>query len=424
MEHDTTGADIHERTILAFKSALANLNGSIFDAEKVEMEELQPEKMMDVLPVETQFNVYTQVMYKDPGTTNANTTRCDSAILPFTVQNIPIGVQLNPIPGKNITYAVRLRTYVKPRGLIFAPGKGELELDAIAGAKPFGSRIGPINLNPHTEYRVQLNPAAINGDPPACGGIGASCFSPRIEIGAGKHFYSAEFINELFQIVGPSPTVSGLLKAERHATAPNPEEVGRFNILPPPLSTQNGTIDETQYEFIPYSHFNSDRDPQAEDPMIYRFYAPLFSGKEGLTLTKLQRDLQGLFPSQFAAPPAGMNQEYTDILAQAGAKVITGIDGYIRNSIHRGADSEYNETDTFAAIELPMANLSPSNSLKYWLTKGTEVRSSWGPDHEKISADKVKWRPRFGYSVKLVSMHDLLSQGVSTSDPDQENMTH
>jgi hypothetical protein len=65
-----------------------------------------------------------------------------------------------------------------------------------------------------------------------------------------------------------------------------------------------------------------------------------------------------------------------------------------------------------------------TQSRPYMTTTAKEVRTSWSPDHHKVSSYDVKFTPRFGYSVKLVSFRDLMRQGLTTDDPDVEKMSH
>ena len=60
----------------------------------------------------------------------------------------------------------------------------------------------------------------------------------------------------------------------------------------------------------------------------------------------------------------------------------------------------------------------------FWLTKADQVLSSWAPNFVKIEKDGVGFRPRFGYSVKFVTLHDLQAQGLPTEDEDSTNVSH
>ena len=59
----------------------------------------------------------------------------------------------------------------------------------------------------------------------------------------------------------------------------------------------------------------------------------------------------------------------------------------------------------------------------FWISKAEEAMSSWGPDYVRTSAG-LKFTPRFGYSVKFVTMQDLKAQGMSTDDPDIDDVKH
>ena len=415
----STGADAHERTILAFKSALANLNASIFDADKLSMQELQPENMIALEDVHTTFNVYVQAMEAQaPGATlNPNDpVLCNSKIYAFEAKQAPVGVKRIPIAGKNVTYAVKLRAFVKPRGLLFAPGSGSLELDAIAGAKPFGSRIGPASNGPADWIKTisgipSINGASVCASPP--------CNSPFISIGANSDFFSIDFLTELNARAkngGSMPTVQGIVNAQRHAMAPNPEEVGLYNILPPPPEKES----EMDFQFIPYSDSVSKGDAAKGNPQIYRFYAPLYPDSANDTSQKVKTALDAVFG---ALNPL-QNNSYGMSLPTIRDKVNDNLNAYISGPMRSGNQVENAETETFAAIELPMADLEKSKSKPFWLTESNQVLSSWSPEHNKISGYEVKFTPRFSYSVKLVAIRDLLHQGVSSEDADMETLSH
>jgi hypothetical protein len=408
---NAAGADAHERTILAFKSALGNLNSSVFDAEKTRLEELQPAKLIELDEVKADFKVYIQAMEKNPtAPTTDSRTACQSFIYTIPANQAPIGVRLATTGGKNVFYAVRLRTFVKPRGLLFMQGAGELELDAMAGAKPFGSRIGPKSLDAQS-FVVNMTNLPKPNDKSICD---SDCYSPNLDIGGGKSFFSIEFLRDLHSMAGGSnPTNQKIIDTQRHAIAPNALEVGRYNILPPnPGST--GNTDPLDFEFIPYSDSRS----VTGNPQVYRFYAPVFPQGGSSVNQKVDAFLDGIFQSvSVGTNPIGLD------IPTLKSSLATSLKAYIAGApLTSGDKSELQETETFAAIELPLAGLTTNKP--YWLTQGKEVRTSWSPDHHKVSPYEVRFTPRFGYSVKLVSFRDLMQQGLPADDPDADKLSH
>lgn len=409
---NTGGADAHERTILAYRSALGNLNSSVFDAEKTQLEELQPSKMLELEEVKASFSVFVQAMVPTTGTTTGNqATACDSFIYKINANDAPVGVKLSSASGKNVHYAVRLRTFVKPRGLLFMQGSGELELDAMAAAKPFGSRIGPRTLQASDFVVAKSGLPSVNGQ----AFCQSDCKTPNLTLGPGTNFHTLGFLQDMHSMGGgTNPSVTGILDAQRYATAPNPPEVGLFNIVPPPPAA-NGSQDPMDFEFIPYTDAKSAQGK----PQVYRFYAPVFPKGGASTAQKVDQFLQSIFPNvSVGNDPIGLD------LSNLRDKLKTSLINYIGGTpLSTGGNaSENGETETFAALELPIQNLTQSKP--YIVTTAKEVRTSWSPDHHKVSAYDVKFTPRFGYSVKLVSFRDLMRQGLTTDDADVEKMSH
>ncbi len=406
------GADAHERTILAYRSALGNLNSSVFDSEKTQLEELQPSKMLELEEVKASFSVFVQAMVPTvPNPNTTNPTACNSFIYKINANDAPVGVKLSAASGKNVHYAVRLRTFVKPRGLLFMQGSGELELDAMAAAKPFGSRIGPRNLQASDFVVAKSGLPSVNGQ----AFCQSDCKTPNLTLVNGTNFHTLGFLQDMHSMGGgTNPSVSAILDAQRYATAPNPNEVGLFNIVPPPPSA-NGNQDPMDFEFIPYTDAKSAQGK----PQVYRFYAPVFPKGGASTAQKVDQFLQSIFPNvSVGNDPVGLD------LPNLRDKLKTSLINYIGGTpLSTGGNaSENGETETFAALELPIQNLTQSKP--YIVTTAKEVRTSWSPDHHKVSAYDVKFTPRFGYSVKLVSFRDLMRQGLTTDDADVEKMSH
>jgi hypothetical protein len=401
-------AEFHERTLLAFKSALSNLNASIFDPDKVVMEELQPSTLIKLSLVKTpSFKIFIQEAAPPPsGSTTGTPTFCNAIITPTDVNGVPIGVQLDP--GHTVMYAVRLKTFVRTRGLMFSPWSGELELDAVAGAKPFGSRIGPRNLNPNDYVKNIPNLPNINGAP-LCSALNNECTIPNLEQKPGHDFLQGTYIEALLNLAKNSSgevDMPSILQAQFAATAPNPIEVGNFNILPPVKTS----LDEKKMEFIAYFDGSFDKNT----PPAHRFYAPLFPAGTANSTTELKSILQQSFPGSEMQPMLNL--------------LNSSLDDYIKNTLEPATTAaELQESKTFAAVALPIhPNLQPPKGAEAgnWLTKEAEVISSWGPSFAKLSNGSYAFKPRFGYSVKHVAVRDLVRQGVVDTEGDLEAVGH
>jgi hypothetical protein len=386
-------AERYERTIQAYQSALSNLNTSVMDPSTVIMNELESDQQIKIEPVLTSFNAYVQMMTEDEA--NGGSTICNAIVRPFSVINAPVGIVRQKSPS-TVHYAVKLKAKAK---LLFLPiREGGIELEAVAAAKPFGSRIGPPLLK-REDFTTTVIPPLVNGIPvnTCTGPLG--CLSPNLSIAGKETFYSQNYLKALMSIaVGNTQQFGydGLMKAQDHAMAPNLAEVGVYNILPPAKSTE-----AMNKEFIPYA--------TNEKSTLYRFYAPLYPEGGGDPKGKVASFLDRMFASaNVGKDEFGMDQQIMK------ANLQSTINGYI-SKLQSGVGTENQESLTFAAIELPMKTNTQPNP-QYWLTGANEVLSSWGPNNS----------PRFGYSVKFVTMQGLLSPvvGMADSDGDLEKVSH
>ncbi len=434
-ERATDTADTHEHSILAFRSALSNLNHSVFDVSKTEMQELHQAKTLDAQTVEADIDTFIQVMIPSATLNPSAATFCNASIHQIPLRGIPVGVKLNRRPGTNVVYGVKLRAFVKPRGLFFAPWNEPLELSAYAAAKPFGSRTGPSDLNPEAELyekEVDLSSVVVNGEHicnPGAVALGHKCNVPNMKVDPSDSkltFFHQDFLKKMAELSTSRPAGtnkvilddSKLQTAQHHAMAPNPIEVGRYNILPPPPEN----LDSLKYEFIPYFDKETAQSQQTgpqgtyQAPPAYRFYAPIFKkGSEdvnGIIQKVLDKTLDGAFPNQFGITLNDV-KEQTKI----------AMNNYYLNKL-KSTGGDDNETETFAAVQLPLYKLTPPGSKKFWLQTDKEVLSSWGPDHVKIGKTQWGYRPRFGYSVRFVGLQDLLAEGLQDVSEEFDQVGH
>ena len=409
-------AELMEKSILAFKSAAANLNTSVFDEKLTSMTELQNPKQFGINPILINFNAYVQMMKKGSGDTQGKAVQCASSIFNFPITGAPVGVTIDP--SSKVNYAVKIRAFIRPRGLLFLPGSDPLELDAIAGAKPFGSRIGPKTA---PSFVKPIQPSPVNGEVlNDCSGP-TKCDVPYLEVGAGSNTFSIAWLTDLAGRAkngGTSVNFQGMLQAQWHAMAPTPEEIGHYNIIPPPMNSGNDK-EKYKYEFINYNN-DTATDGNGLKKTVYKFYAPLFPANGGDPNGFVDTFLTKIFATTNSSGANAFGVNMKDIGTQVGQT----IKGYIQKM---DASGELGESSTIASIELPMDNLTPGSKL-FWLTGANQVLSSWAPDAVRGNGAQDEsgfpFRPRFGYSVKFVSMQNLMSEGVQSDDPDVSNVTH
>ena len=394
-EGATETADSHERTIQAFRSALANLNASVMDPNDLTLTELESDHQFQHDDIQVNFNAYVQINEAGTGSTSGSDTICNSGIVPFEAKSAPVGVRRLSSP--NTYYAVKVKTKAK---LLFLPIKDGLELEAVSGAQPFGSRIGQQQISSNDFVIDKSGKIPSVNNKPICDSSlgGGPCLSPNLVIGGNNSFYTTKFLQALRDKAIKNGVLndSTIMQAQAHALLPNPAEVGHYNILPPAKS-------DMASEFIPYSTTQSDT--------IYRFYAPLFPGGENNAKERVAK----LLDKMFKTTNVGTNSLGIDDQAMKSSLNQT-IDAYI-TKLDAGTDTENAETTTFAAVELPMSpgsNIQLDSQPDFWLTQSKEVLSSWSRSGA----------PRFGYSVRFVTMQNLLSLGMPDADGDLEKVSH
>jgi hypothetical protein len=425
MEKNTRIAESRERTLLAFKSALSNLNTTVFSPDETVMEELQPAPLFKLdEPVTADVDVFIQALKLNKS--NVGGTICNSHVYNFPALKIPVGVRVAST-GRNVFYAVKVRAKVRPRGLLFMPSGESLELEAVAGAKPFGSRIGPAKLS-GADFILNgapkdLSAILVNGEhickPDQA--VNHECNIPNIEIfngSSGVNFFYTEFLKELMDKINKNPgstasiTTANIIKAQYYAMAPNPREIGHYNIIPPPSAKEGQPPTGLAYEFIPT--YDGRERPAGTDfvPPAYRFYAPIYRADSSVDVNTyienfLKQSLPNTLPNQYGLSGELVRTQTRDALQD-----------YIKGPLTQGTGSELRETLTFAAVEHPMAWLEPAKS-PFWLTQASEVLSSWGPENSPRG-----YQRRFGYSVRFVALRDLMAQVGANQDTTLDSVSH
>jgi hypothetical protein len=421
LERNQNEAETRERTILAFKSALSNLNKTIFDPSKVLMDELMPPAPL--LTVDPVLVNGVQVFYQDSAKTGGvgagSSTYCQNYAQQINLDGIPVGVKRVVQGPKNILYAVKVRAFIKPRGLLFAPWSDELELTAIAGAKPFGSRIGPaaLSADKFVTKRTGFTNLEIGGERVCDTGSVTpdECPIPDLDVGSGKTFLDVEFLAAMkaMAMTGSNFSLDGIKKAIYHATAPNPPEIGGYSILPPPPTDDPKKM---LYEFIPFFDGKGTTPGTTLKFPIpsYRFYAPVFPKSTPDVDTTLKKFLSFIINLKVGVKNYGLDPQTTY------DSTFSTLKGYITNSLNNGTLTENGETSSFAAIQLPMYNLQ-APTKPFWVNQRKNVLTSWAPSYIRKgpSSFNLAGEPGFGYSVKHVAISTLLTEGLPNATTDE-----
>ncbi len=423
------GAERFERTVLAFESAAANLNENIFQQNELKLTEIMGDPKLPLETVRVDFDVLIRRI--DRGTRNTSspeTSYCKAQLVPFPVKAVPVAIRRSQLT--QIAYAVKLSAPVK---LFFLPG--QVELQAVAAAHPFGSRIGPQEVKP-ADFRRQFEPGnrdilAIHPttSQPVCTG-NDPCFIPKLPVvpGAANQEISTlhpAFIRNLFRN-GRDPQntqFADVVHGQNIFKLPYTSEIGRFNFLPAPKTDPEFPL--MGAETVPYT--------TKGEPNIFRVYAPIIPDQGGDPATLVASRIRANFPQT----QVGIDPIFKINFREFGDSIAAGIGTYIGKIQTPGTDSENGESVSFAAIELPLAganpNLPPSPKNVYtipspdpalWVTDPSKLMTSWAPNHGIMGGGQRGFKGRFGYSVKLIGIQRLRSMGITIADDTLDTVKH
>ncbi len=282
-----------ERSVLAFKTALGNLNRRIdntgvFDWDSVEMKELMPDYMLLIKKITPTINVPV-VLFADPcldandnPITGCDSNQQNSCKLDLTLVSAKPIVGVYKEPDPTVFYAIKLKAKAR---LLFNPfpfGKSPdsdgIELTAYAAAKPFGSRIGP-KLPEDAFYKV--------GQPaPSTSISGQPIHYPFLPINDEWTYEHRGVLQALsgilqYQSQGTAQDLiswDSLLRALNAAQFPDEDEVGKYNI---PVNAE--TLVDKKNGMIHYFNFEAPlRDPNCppifdKGNSVYTLWAPILS---------------------------------------------------------------------------------------------------------------------------------------------------
>jgi hypothetical protein len=444
-------ADVHERTLQAYYSALYNLNETVFDRSTFRMSEIMAPPAIRIEEQLVDFVVYVQRILPTQGDLATVQSACVSSIDAREVKGAPIGIKR--ADTSQLAYAVHLKSEAK---LLFLPGT--IELEATAAAKPFGSRMSPTTLNAQAEYTKQITPGStLIPDSPTNSPVQILCTArtpltgtntppeactlPNLKVGRdGSDFQSTPFLIGL--LGGPSPLGQGYLfnpslvnQVMNRSMLPYRSEVGRYNILP-----------KASHGVRACEHINYASTATAG---IYQFYAPLTPPDSAAKVSdEINKLASSVFSDSLEASASPGNAGF--LIQDLKSRLVTGLQNYVQ-TMKTGApqDAEDGESETSAAVQIPtMMRSFPANSSTYFVPAGQnpdwnnpkyvavatdEVLTSWGPSNERLDPNPYSCstglrglRARFGYSVKMVGFDTLRSgsSAISGGDPNYERIQH
>lgn len=434
------GADwaMHERTIQAYLSAYHTLGENTFsESSDIRMDELLPvgnagANLLSLQNVTTKFDVFATDFAiggadacapytenkpaEQPGVRQACTLCLVSypQSQRFSGFDPVVGVAKDP---KVLTYyAIRLTAKAH---VLFSP-YGDLEMSAYAAAQPFGSRIGP----PLAEA-VFNSPGSPVQAPSRCNGP-ATCeqMIPNLPVKEGDSaaptLASGWARNDvLFNLYSGGLAVNGsgggpiqqsinnqdLLRAYHVAMAPNPWEMGRYNIP---------------------NDSNADPFLQSFDAKGVRaIWAPLFTGSSTAANANPAAAIVD-YINQMATNYVNQSTAVKSIFSPAAqATLIAQINAYVNGSLKngRGEDGEgLNVVRIFDPISTrtdltgrrdPLVPAIPDTIL---MRDAKRLKTGWNDVLSRTPPNAYQQAGRTGYSVKFVPLNVLRNASDVTTN--------
>lgn len=421
-----------ERSILAFKTAVNNLNvgteggpnsGGNFLGESITMKELIPTSgMFEIQRVSAHID--TALTFLDGGSTGPNgPTGCNL--------NLSL-VKAEPIVGVNVSeksyvyYAIKLQANAAlmfnpfPFGSNPAPS---IQLTAYAAAAPFGSRIGPrldesdfrlpatvkmansLGNGPPTDVTVQYPFIKIADDPTE------GTWEDRAVLEAYRNVLT---LDPQGKITTGSVGARALARGLRAAQMPDLYEIGKYNI---PTDAEESTADPAKrLGFQPY--FKAGRD-------FLTFWAPITPIGEADTLRdKIDTEFENV--SNTSTGALG-NNPIANAKTAFKNKMVGGIQGYLGQLRSHTTHVSANGFNV-AAMPDPVGQAffassfgaPPVAGIPAKVTSPRKLATSYATDH---SEDYLAGG-RVGYSVKFIPFRHLIAGGPKLSNAGSNGETH
>lgn len=424
---------MHERTIQAYLSAFHTLGeGTFKDSATITMDEILPEggdgaNLLKLNDITSEFDAFATDFAIDnkevcePYTPNKHssddrTKGCVQCLVSYPQSEKLTGFK--PVLGvtkdpKVMTYyAIRLQAKAK---LLFSPYAEDLTLSAYAAAQPFGSRIGPPASEaffaspgaPSSEINTRCNNTTCFGAVPNLPMKATDPSSPSLASGWGQndilyHLYSSGLgltsgAGAVQQTIGEPE----LTRAYHVAMAPNPWEMGRYNI----------PTDSNEDPFV--ENYNS--------AGVHAIWAPLFTGSSGAANANPADEIIGYINK--------MAQSYTTLTAAgqsifspaAQSALISQINAYVNNYLRFGK-GENGEGLNVVRIFDPISTrvdlvgrrdpLAPTIPDTIMMRDAKRLKTGW---NDVLFGD-YKAKGRAGYSVKFVPLNLLRTASDVTTN--------
>jgi len=440
------GADwaMHERTIQAYLSAFHTLGENTFESSGVHMDELIPEgpqgaNVLALQNVTTKFDVFAtdfavgganacSPFSENKPANGARGDGCTQCLVPFPQSQRFSG--FDPIVGvaKDPTvltyYAIRLTATAH---ILFSPYGDNLEMSAYSAAQPFGSRIGPplgeaiFNSPGAPAGGIDGAPTRCNG-PSTCEGLipnlpvkEGDSPSPTLASGWAQNDVLFSLYNGGLSIAasggGPvqqSVNNQDLLRAYQVAMAPNPWEMGRYNI----------PNDSNADPFLESFDGNG----------VRAIWAPLFTGSSTAANANPAAGIVD-YINQMAGNYANQSAATKSIFSSAAqAALIAQINTYVNGALKtgHGEDGEglnvvriFDPISTRTDLSQRRDPLAPAVPDSIMMRDANRLKRGWNDVLSSSPPNEYVQRGRTGYSVKFVPFSVLrTASGVTTNGSD------
>jgi hypothetical protein len=429
---------MHERTIQAFLSAYHTLGTNTYESGDIHMDELLPEtnsgaNLLALQNITTTFDVFA-TDFAVGGANACNTftanaaapesgarQNCSQCLVPFPQSKRFSG--FDPIVGvakdpKVLTYyAIRLTAKAH---ILFSP-YGDLEMSAYSAAQPFGSRIGPpleeakfSSPGSPTEAPTRCSVGTCNGTIPNLPVKDNESASPTLASGWAQNdvlfnMYSSGLgVTPNGNAVQQTVKNTDLLKAYHVAMAPNPWEMGRYNI------PNDSNADPFLQSF--------------DETGVRAIWAPLFSGTSSAANSNPANGIID-YLNQMATNYVNQSQSTQSIFSPpAQAVLIAQINNYANTALKNGTGEDgeglnvvriYDPISTRVDLTQRRDPLAPAIPDTILMRDAVRLKTGWNEVLSKSAPNDYQQKGRTGYSVKFVPLSVLRApSGVTTNGKD------
>jgi hypothetical protein len=434
---------MHERTIQAYLSAYNTLGNNTFsESDNIRMDEILPEgkdaaNLIGLTNITTKFDVFATdfavgggnacAPYTDnKATTGARTDGCTQCLVPYPQSQRFSGfdpvVGVAKDPSILTYYALRLTAKAH---ILFSP-YGDLEMTAYAAAQPFGSRIGPpvaeaIFNSPGAPAGGGVVQTRCNG-PATCEGTipnlpvkDGESSSPTLANGWAQNdvlfnMYTGG-LNVAASGNGPvQQTVNAddLRRAYQVAMAPNPWEMGRYNIPN-----------------------DSNADPFLESfdtKGVRAIWAPLFTGSSTAANANPAAAIVDYINTMATNYVNQSNAAKSVFSPSTQAALITQINAYVNGFLKTGS-GEDGEGLNVIRIRDPLSTrpelsgtrspIAPAVPDSIIMRDAKRLKTAWNDVLSRTPPNDYQQKLRTGYSVKFVPLNLLrTATGITANGTD------